>query len=441
MSSPTPPSAPIAGVPADMAPSGAPVDPATPAFAPAEAPRASWWRVAGYLAAQAARAVGRAARVVRPVGWLAIVGAIALWILGPLYGWRELTTGAIVLTVIVLACACFLLGSTRYEVELDLTRDRVVVGEFAQGGLILANTTSRAIPSSRVVLPVGDGRGVFLVRRLAAGERVTELFRIPTQRRGVLPVGPVSIMRGDPLGLFERVEQRDEPTELFVHPRSVVFEGQTLGFVRDLEGLPTTDLARDDISFHALTEYQPGDDLRHVHWRSTARTGTLMMRTYEQTRRSHFVIAVSHAEHEYRSDEEFETAVSIAASLGRRGLRDAFDVDLRTQGRSMRAGSERQLLDSLSDFERDRVRAGIDELGAYIGANIPSASFVALVTGRGATATDLKAAAARLPVGVRTLVCVADEGADPQLRRIADADVVTLGSLDQLPVALLRALA
>ncbi|WP_260406198.1 DUF58 domain-containing protein [Microbacterium sp. G2-8] len=436
-----PSATPMSAVPAGMAPSDAPVDPQTPEFSRPEESRAPWWRVAVYLLAEAGRGLLSGARVIRPIGWMAIIGAIVLWILGPAYGWREMTTGAIVLTVIVVVCALFLIGRTGYDVALDLHRDRVIVGEHAEGGLILTNPAKRPIAASRVVLPVGEGRGIFAVRRLAAGESETELFQIPTHRRGVLEVGPVSVLRGDPLGLFERIERKDDPTDLYVHPRTVRFEGESLGFVRDLEGLPTTDLARDDISFHALTEYQPGDDLRHVHWRSSARTGTLMMRTYEQTRRSHFVIAISRAAHEYRTDAEFELAVSIAASIGRRAMRDSFEVDLRTQSRALRAGNERQMLDSLSDIEPERTRERIDELGAFVGSNIPSASFVVLVTGRGATATDLKSAAARIPPGARTLVCVADEGADPELRRIADAHVVSLGTLDQLPRVLRKALA
>src|SRR5699024_1766735 len=134
-----------------------------------------------------------------------------------------------------------------YDIDLSLARDGVIVGDTARGEIVLANTTASALPASRVVLPVGRDRGVFAVRRLGAGESVTEQFQVPTRRRGVLEVGPASVLRGDPLGLFERVEWRAEPKELFVHPRTAAFGGESLGFVRDLEGLPTRDLARDDI--------------------------------------------------------------------------------------------------------------------------------------------------------------------------------------------------
>src|SRR5699024_6959743 len=175
-----------------------------------------------------------------------------------------------------------------------------------------------------------------------------------------------------------------------------------------------------------------------VHWRSTARHATMLVRPYEETRRSHFVIGLSRSRDEYRSDAEFELAVSIAASVARRGVRDAFDVELRTQLAVLRGDDERRMLDSFSRIELARMRDGIDELGAIVGSETPSASFVTLVTGRGASTTAVRAAVSRVPSGARALVCIADEGADPTIRRIGEADVVTIGRLDQLPRVMRR---
>src|SRR5690606_19226700 len=120
---------------------------------------------------------------------------------------------------------------------------------------------------------------------------------------------------------------------------------------RDLEGLPATDLSRDDVSFHALNEYQPGDDLRHVHWRSTARTGVMMVRQFEETRRSHFVIGLSRSSGDYAAEQDFELGISIAGSIGLRALRDSQRVEVRVQGRELRAGTGKQLLDSRAAVE------------------------------------------------------------------------------------------
>ncbi len=103
-------------------------------------------------------------------------------------------------------------------------------------------------------------------------------------------------------------------------------DGRPPGFVRDLEGLATRDLSNDDVSFHALREYVPGDDLRHVHWRSTARTGRLMIRQFEETRRSQFVIVVSTRPADYADDDEFEVGIAVAASLSRSAQVDGKEV-------------------------------------------------------------------------------------------------------------------
>ena len=407
-----------------------------------EEKEAGWRDVIGEVGVRLGRRLALIAQTVRPITWVLAGLALVLWTVGALFGWRELIVTALVIALTIALCAFFLIGRTAYDVSLDLARTRVVVGERAVGALTLANEGSRAILPSRVVLPVGAGRGEFGIHRLAPGERAEELFAIPTERRGVVKVGPVSVVRGDPLGLFERAHRRDRPVDLYVHPRTVRFEGQSLGFLRDLEGLPATDLSRDDVSFHALNEYQPGDDLRHVHWRSTARTGTMMVRQYEETRRSHFVIGLSRSAGDYASPEEFELAISAAGSIGLRALADSQRVEVRVQGRSLPADTGKRLLDSLSMLQESAPReGGIAELGGILAATMPLESVVVLVCGSRVPVDRLRLACSRLPFGARVLAVVVDEGAEaPALRRIADADVVTVGALDQLPLALHRVL-
>ncbi|MFJ3474277.1 DUF58 domain-containing protein [Microbacterium maritypicum] len=404
---------------------------------------AGWRDIAAVLGARALTRLRKITSAIRPLAWVLMALAVGFWVLGQIAGWAEFTIAAVVIAIAVALCALFLIGRTAYDVALDLARTRVVVGERAVGALTLANHGTRAILPSRVVLPVGAGRGEFGIQRLAPGEEAEELFAIPTQKRGVVKVGPVSVVRGDPLGLFERAHRRDDPVDLFVHPRTVLFDGQSLGYLRDLEGLPAADLSRDDVSFHALLEYQPGDDLRHVHWRSTARTGTMMVRQYEETRRSHFVIGLSRSLADYATEDDFELGVSAAGSIGLRALRDSQRVDMRVQGRELPAGTGKQLLDSLSAVENSKPKeGGIAELAGVVAATMPLASVVVLVCGARVKSDDLRLACARLPFGARVLVVVADATASaPALRRIGDADVVTVGALEQVPLALQKVLA
>ncbi|MGO4680590.1 DUF58 domain-containing protein [Microbacterium sp. 2MCAF23] len=410
---------------------------------PAGSDREAGWRdIAALVLARIGARLRLIASAVRPLAWVLAAIALASIVIALPLGWIEVAVIALVLAVVLAVCALFLIGRTAYDVSLDLARTRVVVGERAVGALTLANRGSRAILPSRVVLPVGAGRGEFGIKRLAPGEEAEELFAIPTHRRGVVSVGPVSVVRGDPLGLFERAHRRDDPIDLFVHPRTIVFDGQSLGFLRDLEGLPASDLSRDDVSFHALNEYQPGDDLRRVHWRSSARTGVLMVRQYEETRRSHFVIGMSRNAAEYAEPDEFELAISLAGSVGLRAIRDSQHVDLRVQGRALPSGTGKQLLDSLAAVEEGRAKdGGLATLAGTVAAHMPLSSVVVLVAGSRTTPEELRTACARLPFGSRVLAIVVDLGEAPSLRRIGDADVITVGALEQLPLALGKVLA
>ncbi|WP_309066660.1 DUF58 domain-containing protein [Microbacterium sp.] len=416
---------------------------ATVAAAPQGEREAGWRDIVAVIAGRALDRLRRIAAAIRPLGWTLMALTVVLWVLGTALGWQELRIAALVLAIVLLVCAAFLLGRTEYDVSLDLARTRVVVGERAVGALTLSNSGSRAILPSRVVLPVGAGRGEFSIQRLAPGQQAEELFAIPTHRRGVVEVGPVSVVRGDPLGVFERAHRRDDPVDLYVHPKTMLFGGQSLGFLRDLEGMPATDLSRDDVSFHALLEYQPGDDLRHVHWRSTARTGTMMVRQFEETRRSHFVIGLSRSSGDYRTEDDFELGISVAGSIGLRALRDSQRVDVRVQGRELASATGKQLLDSLSALDQSKPReGGVPELAGVVAAHMPLASVVVLVCGSAVPTADLRLACSRLPFGARALAVVVQSGLDrPALRRIGDADVVTIGALEQLPLALQKVLA
>ncbi|WP_316315849.1 DUF58 domain-containing protein, partial [Clavibacter michiganensis] len=155
----------------------------------------------------------------------------------------------------------------------------------------------------------------------------TEQVVVPTHRRGIITVGPARTVRGDPLGILKREGTWDDVHTLYIHPVTTTLRSTTTGYIRDLEGSASRTVVDADFSFHAIRPYVVGDSQRQIHWKSTAKTGTLMVRQYEETRRSRMVIALAVGDDEYASDEEFELAVSAAASLGIRGIRDGRDVD------------------------------------------------------------------------------------------------------------------
>ena len=87
----------------------------------------------------------------------------------------------------------------------------------------------------------------------------------------MIAVGPATTRRGDPLSIFSRDVTWTGVREVLVRPPMVPLETLGAGLLRDLEGVTTDAVSPSDLAFHALREYVPGDDLRHVHWRSSAK--------------------------------------------------------------------------------------------------------------------------------------------------------------------------
>ena len=383
------------------------------------------------------RAPATAFHAVTPLGWIVAALSGACWLAGGLLGWQEALIAGLMLTLVLAAGVAFVLGRQAYSVRLDLTRTRVAVGDDAVGSLTVGNPGARLLLPALLELPVGAATAVFELPRMAPGAEHEELFRIPTQKRAVIVVGPVESVRRDPFGLLGRRLRWTDPVDLFVHPRTVNLQGSATGFIKDLEGLPTRDLSTADVSFHALREYVPGDDRRHIHWKTSARTGTLMVRQFEETRRSHLAVALSTRRSDYRSGEDFELAVSAAGSLGLQALREQRDLSMLTQDGVLRSGSGTILLDGLTRLENSDRRESTRDLAALTADAVPNASVVILVTGSVPTAAELRSAAAAIPPGIRCLAVRCAEDAAPGRRDIADLTVLTCGDLDELP-ALIR---
>ncbi|MFZ2963306.1 MAG: DUF58 domain-containing protein, partial [Rhodoglobus sp.] len=219
------------------------------------------------------RAFDRVAAVVTALGW--VMFAIVPLALGFGYGLGLLefvVVGFACLALIVVAVV-YLVGRSATQVALRVPHSRVVVGERAVGALVVTNPNRVRTFGLTVEIPVGAGLAEVVLPGLRRGASFAHEFVIPTARRGVIPVGPVRTVRADPVGIVRREVVWTEQAELFVHPRTIAIPSMSTGFIRDLEGNPTRDLSNNDVSFHALREYVPGDERRYIHWKSTARTG------------------------------------------------------------------------------------------------------------------------------------------------------------------------
>lgn len=411
-------------------------------------------RAVGAVRGAGGRAIARAAGVVTPLGWVALLGAPVALVAGYLLGWIELVVVGWAVVAIVVVAVAYLVGRPRIAVALDVPHRRVVAGDPATARIVGRNPRGRRSLARTVEVPVGPGLvEVVLPGLRGGGEHVAEIS-LPTARRGVVPLGPVRTVRADPLGIVRRELVWTDRAELVVHPRIVAAPSTSTGLVHDLEGSATRELTASDLAFHALREYQPGDERRYIHWKSSAKTGTYMVRQFEQSRRSHLVVALSLATDDYADDDEFELAVSVAASLGVRAIRDGRTVSVvvssitpefarrRTYGvHELATHRPARLLDDFARVELSPNGLPVRDVARVVADQLGHVSLAFLVCGSRPNPAQLRAAASAFPVDVQVVAVVCDPEALPGLRRIAGVSVLSVGLLDDLRQSLARAAA
>jgi uncharacterized protein (DUF58 family) len=329
-----------------------------------------------------------APRVLTRRGWSLAGAALGLLVAGRLLGTVELWILATTI-VLLLATSVIWARSRRY----DLVARRVVhpvrlhVGGEGRVDLTLANHSDRTTPLVVVTDVFDDGRRAarFVLPPLPAGESARGAYRLPTTRRGRFRIGPLAVSVSDPFGLARRTWTIPTSGEVLVCPRvhDILAPRQAGGrLVASVETVHARAQAADGEEFLTLREYEVGDDLRRVHWRSTARTGDLMIRQDEAQWRARAIVLLDAraAAHDARS---FETAVEATASVVDRLTRMRRRVEvLASNGQSLsvpnlRSGSA--VMDRLATVEaggEDRLAGMLASFRAH-----RSAAFIVAVVG------------------------------------------------------------
>ena len=368
---------------------------------------------------------------VTPTGWAVITLVIVGLVLAVAFQWVEALACALAGVVALVLAAMRVAWRPPHVVSIRVPNERIVAGQTAVGEISVRNERARSARSGIIELPIGTGTGEFVVPPLGAHETWDEMFLISSRHRGLINVGPARAVRSDALGLLRRVRMWDEPVLLHVHPRTVRVPFDATGFQLDVEGVSTGKLSSSDVSFHALRDYEPGDDRRAVHWQSTARLGKLIVRQYEETHRSHHVIVLDTSRDAWDHDT-FETAVSVAGSLGLANLRESRPVSLSTTEGWLPSGVAMRLLDALSEVKARsfgdlsrRVREAV--------AQCPGVSALTLIVGP--NVTDIEAAhLARLaPIDVPvSIIRIGAEGVRAR-RDLGRGVLLDCSTLDDLP--------
>jgi uncharacterized protein (DUF58 family) len=248
-------------------------------------------------------------------GWTVLVAAIGLYAVGLLAGYVVFRALAGVAVGAVIAAILLTSRPPRVEVRRDLYPDRVERGRPALATLRVRNAGSRWQAALSAWDVAGEAREQVAVRRLAPGAEATYRYELPTTRRGLLPVGPLVLERSDPLGLARHRLSAGGSTTLWVHPKRHAAGTAIAGRPRHHhEGRTTDDSLRGSADLRDVRPYVVGDEVRHLHWKVTARTGQLMVRDYVDPDQPRLNILLD-TRLGVLPEDGFEEAVEVAASL------------------------------------------------------------------------------------------------------------------------------
>jgi Protein of unknown function DUF58 len=261
-----------------------------------------------------------------------IVGAAVLLTVGFGFGYRDLAMLGTAGVVAVGSAVGLAMWRPRLGVQRLAEPDRVARGDSARMTLTVRNT-SRLLPANLVASDrVGSGSVPVPLLRLRPGKDTTVAYPVPTRRRGVVEVGPLRVTRGDPLGLVRLARTYGDVAKVWVHPRVHRLRAVPAGMARSLDGR-IDKVPHGTITFDSLREYVVGDDLRRVHWRSSAKAGELMVREQLDPSEPAIVVllddrAAAHPQVRDGTAESFEAACEAAASVVAAAVREDLPVVL-----------------------------------------------------------------------------------------------------------------
>ncbi|MFD6638842.1 DUF58 domain-containing protein [Micromonospora chalcea] len=261
-----------------------------------------------------------------------LVAALVLLGVGFRYAYPELTVLGAAAGVAVGYAVVNAAWRPRLNVARRADPDRVARDEPAAMELTVRNTgrlrAANLVAEDRcagALVPVP-------LLRLRPGRDTVVRYDVPTHRRGVVPVGPLRVVRRDPLGLVALARGYGGTVPVWVHPRIHPLSAVPTGAGRSLDGR-TDSVPHGSITFDSLREYVVGDELRRVHWRTSARVGELMVRENVDTSLPRLVVVLDNRARAHPGRvggvaESFEAACEAAASVVAAAVREDLPVQL-----------------------------------------------------------------------------------------------------------------
>ncbi|MFB9501904.1 DUF58 domain-containing protein [Saccharothrix mutabilis subsp. capreolus] len=337
------------------------------------------------------------------------VGAVVLGVLLVAVGlwWRYPGVVGMGVALVALAAVGVLSVLSRARVEPRRTvRPRTVPRLGTCTGVVELTGTGKRFPVVFDAVDLVAGNPVPVgIPVLRPGQTVEVEYPIPTHARGLLPVGPLTLSRRGLAGLAVARTVLGDVVRVRVVPRVLPVRGLPGGVRRGHVGADER-VERGGTDLVGLREYVPGDDLRRLHWATSARTGTLMVREDADPARPHLAVLLDDDARGYPDPARFEDAVEVAASLVTVAVAEGHPVRLLTSS----GGVDVEV--AAGSVDASAVLAVLAEMavGSSGASPVPirDLDVVAVVCGSASDLSALTLEASRASVGV---VLAVDEAA------------------------------
>jgi uncharacterized protein (DUF58 family) len=272
----------------------------------------------------------------------AAIAAIVLVVCGVWWRYEELVVTGVGAAVAVAVAVWSARAAQRADVVRAVASPRVARGDPIRAVYRVTNPGRRRLAPVTIVDVCDEQEVRVPIAEVASHDRAEAVGLIPTRRRGVFPIGPWAVERLDPLGLAVGNRQGDATGKIIVHPRIYPLAGP-YGAMHTVEDEAVVRSAASDplSGFVSLREYVDGDDPRLIHWPTSARMGTLMLREHVELRRPEFTVVLD-AVDSVGTAVDFEEMVDVAASVAVHALTSGVTVRLRTTAREF-PGSPRPI--------------------------------------------------------------------------------------------------
>ncbi|XVV02618.1 DUF58 domain-containing protein [Actinosynnema sp. CA-248983] len=290
-------------------------------------------------------------------GVVVLVAAVGFFVLGTLAGHAFFRALGGVAVGGLLAAVATTMVRPKVEVTRTVHPERVERGTPALATLVVRNPTPRRQGGFTGGDRAGSSAHEIRVRALAPGAEATYHYEVPTGTRGRMRVGPFQVHRFDPFDLVRGHPAVGGTTALWVHPRVHAARPPRVAHPRHHYDGPVTDPPlRGSADLRVVREYVPGDEVRLLHWKASARAGRLMVREYVDPARTRCTVVLD-TRPSSMDPALFEEAVEVAASLVAAAASAGQQCGLVTCGAefSVESGlrAARALLDRLCEVAQD----------------------------------------------------------------------------------------